>query len=307
MNDRYALFDARLDSGKTWEDVYNIYRPQINDSTDNTKLFEVGCKMINELRDDNHVLMVIKADGNTNKCYAPTEMPEYPFNDSTMIRSTLNTLKNYQFSNLQYDKKKAYGFSSNSNYGYLYTDYMFAHNRHIDEFMEEFRNLEGLIIDLRNNKGGNANSVYQLVNRFADKKRVGGIIETRKKGTNTFKKDTLTIRPKGSYQFNKPIVVLISDVTSSAAERVAMCFQELPNVTLMGDTTYGTFSEQWEYRVSKGWWVYYSSQKVNDANNKLVEAEGIIPEIYFTNKEEDWKDGYDEAIEKAIELLKTKK
>ena len=306
MRDRYAVFEERLDGNETWEKSYKEHIPKLSDTINSEELFDVLCSTLKTFQEESHVVLYAKIDKKVRYCYH-VENPEFPLNDTVMRMATAKTLEKNGFSEVDRSQKKAYSVSTSSHYGYVNFDFDYLGRLSANRIMKNFEDKDGVIIDLRHDGGGNEASVYRIVNRFADKKRIGGVTKTRKKGTNQYKTDTMRIKPEGSYQFTKKVIVLISDGVYSAGERIAMELKELPHVTLLGTKTHGTLSERWEYRLPNGWWVYYPSQVVYKAKGELIETVGVKPEINFENKEQDWKNGYDETIEKAIELLQNNK
>jgi C-terminal processing protease CtpA/Prc len=82
-----------------------------------------------------------------------------------------------------------------------------------------------------------------------------------------------------------------------------MAMRGLSNVTFVGDTTAGSFSNQinrelpngWAYSISIGQWV--------DGDGISYEGIGLAPDLLVQNKKDDVLSGKDEALEKAIEIL----
>jgi carboxyl-terminal processing protease len=106
-------------------------------------------------------------------------------------------------------------------------------------------NCDGIIIDLRNNRGGNMEDVDFLVGQFTAKPVPYGFVRYRS-GSNRLDYSAplpLTIKPQpGSTDFKKPIVILVDIYTASASEAVILAFRSLPEtkVVLIGEQTYGT-------------------------------------------------------------------
>ena len=99
--------------------------------------------------------------------------------------------------------------------------------------------MKGIIIDVRGNSGGNDINAETVANRFADQSRVY-LYQCQKNGPgkdNFSSWKSRSIEPKGSYQFLKPVVVLMSRATMSSAEMFVMSMQNWPQVIIVGDTT----------------------------------------------------------------------
>lgn len=90
----------------------------------------------------------------------------------------------------------------------------------------------------------------------------------------------------------------------SAAETFALTMALSKDVTIVGDTTSGAFSDVvprelpngWIYRVSIGGW--------RDAAGKSYEGKGFPPTIVIKNDSTDVANGKDDVLIKAMAILK---
>ena len=78
---------------------------------------------------------------------------------------------------------------------------------------------------------------------------------------------------------------------------------DLPNVTIVGDTTEGIFSDMYEFKLKNGWEVSLSHQKFFARDMANYEGVGIEPAIKVLNTYSDAISGKDVVIDKAIEVL----
>jgi carboxyl-terminal processing protease len=104
---------------------------------------------------------------------------------------------------------------------------------------------DGIIIDLRNNRGGNLEDVDFLVGQFTTKPVLYGYVRYRSGGgrLDYTVPLPLNITPQpGSSDFKKPIVLLTDIYSAALSEAVIQAFQSLPDVKVMvvGEHTYGT-------------------------------------------------------------------
>jgi carboxyl-terminal processing protease len=178
----------------------------------------------------------------------------------------------------------------------------------IDDIIKQFRDKDGIIIDLRWNGGGLPANVETIVNRFTDIKRL--YIKLRSKngpGENDFS-DWIDyyIEPKGSEQFLKPVVVLTSKSAGSAAEWFTLAMKTLPNTTVVGDTTAGCFSPKVERELPNGWSFTLSSKIAVSADMVQYEGFGIPPDYTVLNTKNDLDNKKDAILEKGIEVILTK-
>lgn len=128
---------------------------------------------------------------------------------------------------------------------------------------------------------------------------------TRKKGPEEFTKLKFKqIKPRGKAQFTKPIVVLTSDFTASAAEVFLLMIKDLPYMTIIGDTTAGDFSDVGMRRfLPNGWQYQYSIMMYLQADGHSLDGIGHIPDIFVRNSATDIQSGEDKVLERAITFL----
>jgi carboxyl-terminal processing protease len=92
---------------------------------------------------------------------------------------------------------------------------------------------EGLVLDLRNNGGGSLSTVVDIAGFFIEK---GPIVQVRNKDNETdILKDT-----DASVVWNKPLVILVNELSASASEILAAAMQDYNRAVVLGSRqTYG--------------------------------------------------------------------
>lgn len=93
------------------------------------------------------------------------------------------------------------------------------------------KNVDGFLIDLRNNPGGLLQPSTEIASLFLNKERVASIRDR----TGSLEQ----IQTSGSKLTNKPVVVLVNDGTASASEVLAGALQDNRRALLVGTTTFG--------------------------------------------------------------------
>lgn len=319
FNDRYAFFEFK---NIDWNDVYKKYRPLINEKTTNDSLFKVCNKMQLELKDGhvyieqygkNGKLIQKSEDGNSSLLIKnfPISKESKP-NVYQLIKVTEKTLEKNTFSNLTSSKNGIINYSTSKEYGYLSIFAMQGlslgeYKKYIDNAIKTFENKKGVIIDIRFNGGGKGKVAFAIASRFTDKKRIAHYMKERKRGTNNYTElETTYTEPLGKIQFTKPIVLITSDFTASASEEFTLAMKELPYLTILGDNTNGSFSDNFTFKLPNKWHVSLSHQQYFDADMKNYEGIGLEPDIRLLNKTEDIANGTDPLIVKAIEILDEK-
>jgi C-terminal processing protease CtpA/Prc len=178
----------------------------------------------------------------------------------------------------------------------------------LDKIADDFKNLDGVIIDIRNNPGGDDSTAITIINRFCDRKRVAFRRKTKiGPGEDEFTSlKTWHIEPQGDSQFTGPIVLLTCDSVFSGGEVFALAIKQLPYVTIIGDHTNGIFSYQLEKKLSNGWRYCLSYQKYVSADMVDYEGKGVPANIKLFNKKTDIENGIDPLITRALKVLKSK-
>jgi C-terminal processing protease CtpA/Prc len=212
--------------------------------------------------------------------------------DSTLIRKGFSPLKTSQ----------VIGFSKSDSLGYIRISRMAKNSKGLSLALEKLADTKAIILDIRLNPGGTDEYLYQIAGRFADKKRVGHYKRDRIKGTNKMSRAKVQyLKPYGKYQYKKPILILTSDFTASAAEIFVLAMKELPYVRTIGEFTNGAMSHMKPIKLSNGWEVTISNQIAYSADMANFEGTGIRPDIFIEN---DFEGNTDTVLDRAIEELR---
>lgn len=181
-------------------------------------------------------------------------------------------------------------FSSN-------TDEQFA--KALENLKKE--NITNLIIDVRDNIGGELDTVVNIASNFLAKDDI--VIQTI--SNNKTKKIASNKNSKKDYN----IVVLINNGSASGSEVLAATLNENCNAELVGDTTYGKGTVQKTKKLASGSIIKYTVETWKTGKGKDINGKGVKPTIkinqsekyYETQKQED-----DAQLQKAIEILQSK-
>ena len=164
----------------------------------------------------------------------------------------------------------------------------------------ENKNIDSLIIDLRDNPGGHLSQTKEILSMFFNKKTV--LYQLKDKDTK--KKIYSSSNETRSY----PIVILVNDGSASASEIITSCFMEnYNNIKVVGTTTYGKGTVQQSHQLSTGTSIKYTVQEWLTSNGKSINEKGIKPyEELLMNSEYYSNPTYntDNQLQKAIEILK---
>ena len=289
-NENYAVFDER---GIDWMEMYNVYRPLITEYTKDDELYSVITNMLAPLN-DGHVQLIAE---NRTVFYSNIYY-NYRIDDSLFNLEILKT--NYLEAGFVSEEEYTYG-TINGDITYIYFPFIADNMEILNEVLDLNSTSKGLIVDLRHNSGGDFTWALSSLNRLTDQKRL--VFTSRTKNGPGIQDYTQWynwyLEPKGSY-FNKPIVLLTDRYTISAGERTTMMFMQLPNVTIIGDTTNAAHSTLVTAQLANGWFYSLSTQDVKLPDGISYEGVGLAPDIYVKNDLVELQNGIDEVLEEAI-------
>lgn len=295
IDEHYCFFDYKQHVyGLDWQEVYNKYKVRVNDNMSETQLFEVLCDMLGELR-DGHVNLISSMD--YGRYWAWHEA--YPQNYSdTLERRYLGT-----------DYRIAGGMSYrilDDNIGYIrYASFASPVGEgNLDDCFSYLALCRGLIIDVRNNGGGELTTAERLAARFVQEKTLVSYMQ-HKTGTGHSDFSQLEARylePSSNLRWHKGVCVLTNRSVFSAANDFAVMMHALPNVKLVGDHTGGGSGMPMSSSLPNGWSVRYSACPIYDKNKQQTEF-GIDPDVSVSLTDDATAAGIDLIIEKARELL----
>ncbi len=140
------------------------------------------------------------------------------------------------------------------------------------------KNIQGLILDLRNNPGGLLTAAVGVSEQFLESGRLVVSIQGR-----NGKKDEYRARASGkNYQY--PMIVLVNHGSASASEIVAAAMQDWGKAVVIGTTTFGKGSVQTILPLSDGSGLRLTTAKYFTPNGKSIHSIGVQPDIVIDPK-----------------------
>lgn len=268
--DRHYCFFR--EKGIDWDSVYREYRPLVDDETNFLELFEICSLMLDELQ-DGHVNLI----SSFNTSYYRKWWSDYP-QDFRLRTIQENYLKfNYwQTSGISYAMLP-------DTIGYMYYP-SFSYeigNLNLDYILALLQQSKGLIIDIRDNGGGNLTNIKTLVSRLIKQRTKGGSIQHKTgPGHSDYSKpyeiwydpcDTLRI-----CYHDRPVAVLTNRSCFSAANDFVSVMKTLPNVRIIGARTGGGGGLPFNSEMPIGWGVRFSACPMYSPGGEITEF-GIDP------------------------------
>ena len=203
--------------------------------------------------------------------------------------------------------------------------------------------MKGIIIDVRENSGGNSYTAAKILRYFTSKDTLVGFMSKTKEYRASFKASRVKKIPEdidqyseggqkfyreafniyqnnhwydlGTYtvknnisdqKINVPIVVLMGNHTISAAEDfIVMADMTLEDeVVLVGNKTFGSTGQPLFFRFPQGGVARIVSKYVAYPDGKEFVGIGIEPDIYVKKTINDLINNNDPELNKAIEILR---
>lgn len=300
MDRSYALFEAK---NIDWNSLYNLYRPQVTASTTDPELWTVMTELLEHL-DDSHVTLFTADE-------SAFFMSGFTLNEQSKkeYSKELITNKYLEFrTEIATEDNLSFGKIKNKDIGYIYLGAEDGANPMvIDEIIDQLKGETAMIVDVRQNTGGDDRYAARMAGVFADSENVIYSVQTRN-GVhhNDFdEKKYYSTSKAGDEQFLKPVVLLTDRRTISAGEIFCLHLKSFSHVTQIGDTTAGDFATTGTRSfLPNGWNYRFPVQLFLRPDGEYLDGNGgNIPDVYIKNSEADILADVDKVLEEAIEFL----
>jgi len=156
--------------------------------------------------------------------------------------------------------------------------------------------LNGLILDLRNNPGGLLTQAVEVADEFIDEGlivSVKGRVEDQSTEYYATKKDNTP---------GYPIIILVNKGSASASEVVAEALQDKKRAIILGTKTFGKGSVQSIIKLEDGSGLKLTTAKFYAPSGRSINQVGVIPDVIVEDSQ-----GKDLQLERAKELIKFSK
>jgi carboxyl-terminal processing protease len=171
----------------------------------------------------------------------------------------------------------------------------------------DLKDARALVIDLRDNGGGEAESMADFAStllpsglslgRFTD--RTGAV------RLEPFTRAALLSSADSFRRFGRPVVLLTGARTASAAEVFAAALRETNRAAVIGETTCGcVLGIRRRHPLPDGGVLDISELDYHTAGGTRLEGAGLRPDVLVEPTREDLRRRRDPALERALEILK---
>lgn len=177
-----------------------------------------------------------------------------------------------------------------------------------DDALEELSETDGLILDLRKVGGGNTGVVEGIIGRLINRERV--YQRTVPRNGEPF---LSRVGPRGEWQYEQPLVVLVNRWTGSAGEGLAISLDALDRATVVGTKMAGLEGSVLTVRMpNSGIGYQCTNQKIfngtlkgDPASREFVGSSrsAYTPSVLVDPMTVAWGESEDPILEKGLEAL----
>jgi C-terminal processing protease CtpA/Prc len=183
-----------------------------------------------------------------------------------------------------------------------------------DSLFSSIGQTDGLILDVRNNGGGNGDYGYQLLGYLTDKPfklsrwkslvyqpvlRAWGI------ETQWVTSPAEEAQPNGKRLYTRPVVVLLGPRSFSAAEDFLVAFDAMDRGKLMGEASGGSTGQPLSFSLPGGGSARVCSKWDSYPDGKEFVGVGVVPDVLVKPTVKDIQTGRDPVVEEAVKYLRT--
>jgi len=178
--------------------------------------------------------------------------------------------------------------------------------KYLKEIWKETKDTKGLIIDIRNYPSDFV--IYDLSNYLMPEKTpfvkfTSGNIENPGRFTYI---NSVSAGMKNFGYYKGKVVIIVNEISQSSAEFHSMAYKVHPNATVIGSTTAGADGNVSQIFLPGGISTMISGIGVYYPDGKETQRIGIVPDIEVKPTIQGIKEGRDELMEKAIEIINGK-
>ena len=298
VDQHYAFFDVK---GVDWDSVREVYLPMVYDDMDDDSLFRVCAAILNTL-EDGHTNLVSSFDASHNDSVYYRMYAHRNINTEVVVLNYLTV--NYHTTgsiahNAIRDGKVAY-----LRYSSFMDDISEANLQYL--FEERYKDCDGVILDLRQNGGGNILNIGLLLSVFDNHKQPLYQTQIKSgKGHNDFT-ELETVYATDSCilktPYTKPVAVLIDRGSYSATSFFSVCTMAYPNIRLFGDYTGGGLGLPNGGALPNGWTYRFSITRTISLDGGNYEN-GVPPQERVILDPACTAQGIDNVIEAAADWI----
>ena len=326
LKENYAFSRER---NLNWTAIQEDYGKKISGSTTEQELFQIIGEVVTLTKD--HHTKIIAENGNTLQ-YRGTpaaEIVKDAFNNQSAVKNLNDyynlffetNYKNISDSLLQDNGNKIangklewgslnkkigyisiYSFTNFSKSGLSRKQEIDSLNYYLNHIITALKDKESIIVDVSFNFGGYDAAFLTIASFFTNKSVLAYTSQVYNNG-KFYDESKIYIHPSQQITYTKPVYLLMTDISRSAAEDFAMAMKALPNVKLAGTNTLGILSSMLGKSIGK-FYSTSSNQRLLSSNGKYYEVSGVEPDIKINVfSKENVFGGHKDAVRTLMEII----
>ena len=278
IDERYCFLEEK---GIDWDAVHDKYGKLVKPGISDDDLFDILSQMLYELKDGH-----VNLSSSSRISYYDAWYQGYPWNYREDI------LYNYYLGSASSGYRTSAGLKYkifDNNIGYIRYESFSAGvgDGNLDHVLDYLKLCNGLIIDVRDNGGGNLTNSTRIAARFTNEKTLTGYIQHKTgPGHNDFSEmEPIYLEPSKSILWQKKVVLLTNRRCYSATNDFVNAMHSLNNyneeqrIFQVGDQTGGGSGLPFSSELPNGWSVRFSASPHFNKYKKPLEN-GIEPDVY---------------------------
>ena len=301
VDEQYAFFDIK---DVDWNAVHDQYRPLVYEGMTDDSLFNVCAAMLNTLR-DGHTNLISDFDISRNDTVYYKMIAEKNINPDLV---TLNYLT------IGYHTTAGFAHNAIRDGKVAFIRYSSFENSITNDALvyltNRYSSCKGMILDLRQNGGGNVDNVGMLLSMFKSHGQL--LYHSQIKsgpGHDDFTELGAVYADSTSaddINYNRPVAVLIDRGSYSATSFFAVCTMAYDNIKLFGDYSGGGLGLPNGGMLPNGWTYRFSITRTIAIDGGNYEN-GVPPDVRVLLDSTYTAQGIDNVIETAADWILSEK
>jgi len=294
---KFSFFDR---ANTDWSAIRSVYRDSVRSAGARRDADRAIGRMVQRLG-DYHAVMITP-----NGSYSALPIP-YPhhFDPNTVQGRYLVSSAGTPSRRIRYGRIAA---SHGTEVGYIaIPDFGGAGwGAEIEDALTALVGVRAIIVDIRDNGGGDEGIARNVASRFYDRSRTYRISQFR---TGAARSDfgspmLVSLDPAGARRFAGPVALITNRFNGSSAEDFICMMRVLPQVTTVGDTTIGNGSNPLRIEYGNGYALLVPQSRQATPDGFIYQYVGLSPRVPVRWTAADSVGGRDPYLDAALQVLR---
>jgi len=185
-------------------------------------------------------------------------------------------------------------------------------DKEFDAAFPEIQKSKALILDVRENEGGSSNIGYEILGYLTSKPFLSSQWSTRDYRPTSrawgepdrwYAEEGQPVSPHGGTPYAKPVVVLTSAETYSAAEDFVVAFDSMKRGTIIGEPTGGSTGQPLSFSLPGGGFARVCSKHDQYPDGREFVGVGVQPQVLVHPTIADFRASRDTVLEAALQFV----